>query len=239
MARLLKGHVVNSEGYPMPAGTAAGPSQPVASGDSPTDASPAEVRRAMSDLEHVLQLAAALRPAIENLSDMAHSGALEQGYSEGIARAQSEVQQQLMEAMATLADAQRQRQLVADQHSHALADLAMKIARKVIGEHLKSDPTLVARIVQDTIAGLEPTTTLTARVHPQDLDAVRASLPELTRLMAGKGTIDVVADNSVDQGSCVIVSPVGEVDARIETKLSVLETAFAAQRRQLQEGAGA
>ncbi len=51
--------------------------------------------------------------------------------------------------------------------------------------------------------------------------------------MQGGGRVEIVADESRGVGGVVLVSPVGEVDARIETKLSVLETAFTAQRRAL------
>ena len=73
-------------------------------------------------------------------------------------------------------------------------------------------------------------------VNPNDLQAVEDSRRELERLVQGGGRVEIKADDRVDLGGVLLISPVGEVDARIETKLSVLETAFTAQRRALVDG---
>lgn len=243
MAQLFKGHIIDDGQYPMPRPArpeptaAAGSATGGAGAESQIDA--AEIKRAAGDLEQVLTLVGSLRPAVEQMADALRSGAQQQGYADGIARAQAEVHQQLMEAIAALTDAQHQRHAIAEQNESALADLALRIARKVIGAHLDADPTLVARIVAETVAELEPTTALVVRVNPADHAAVEASRTDIERLVGRGGKIEIVADDAVDHGGCVLVSPAGEVDARIETKLSVLETAFTAQRRQMVDGLGA
>lgn len=234
MAQLFKGHIVDDGSYPMPQ-----PSSSITGGpardthDAHAEVHPAQVQAAAGDLEKIVQMVQSLRPAVEGVSEALRAGAQQQGYSEGLTRAQAEVQHTTMEAMAALTAAQHERYALAAQHEPALADLALRIARKVIGEHLVADPALVARIVHETIAELEPSVSLEVRVHPDDLAAVESSRASLERLVTGAGSVRITADATVDRGGVVLVSPVGEVDARISTKLSVLETAFAAQRREL------
>jgi type III secretion protein L len=139
--------------------------------------------------------------------------------------------------MAAMTAAQGERERIANLSREALADLALTIARRVIGEHLQADPALVQRIVADTIAELEPSYSVHVHVNPADLDIVEANREELDRMISD-GVIHLKADPTVDRGGCVLISPAGDVDARIATKLSVLETAFAAQRRHV-EGGGA
>jgi len=234
MAQLFKGHVVDDGSYPMPPD----PNRQVIPASPPglpahASVDAAEIQKAAAELEQLVRMVSAMRPKVQSMADMLHDGAQQQGYSDGLQRAQAEVQEHLMAAIAALTEAQQQRHEIADQNEAALADLALRIARKVIGEHLEADPAIVARIVQTTIAELEPTTSLAVHVHPADVELVEAHRPELERLVKGSGRVTVVADGSVDRGGCILVSPVGEVDARIQTKLSVLETAFVAQRRQL------
>ncbi len=236
MARVIKGNQFDDGQFPMPAdprGTAGGEPQvdPAFAG-----VEPAELQHTLGELQQIVGMVAGMRPAVQELAETLRSGARDQGYQDGIARAQAEVQSQLLEVMAALTSAQQERHRLALQHEGALAELALQIARKVIGAHLDADPTLVARIVEQTIKELEPSTALEVRVHPGDLAAVEASRRELERLVQGNGRIDIMADDTVDVGGVVLVSPVGEVDARIETKLSVLETAFTAQRRALVDG---
>lgn len=237
MAQLFKGHVVDDGSYPMPQRSSGAGVDGGAAGPAPsTDIDLRKLAAAAGDLERITQLVSSLRPAAEGMSAALHSTAQQQGYSEGLARAQAEVQSTMLEAMSALTAAQSERLAIAEQHEAALADLAMRIARKVIGAHLKADPELVTAIVTETIAELEPKVSLEVRVNPGDVAFVEAAQTELERLVTGPGSVHVVSDNTVAHGGCVLVSPVGEVDARIETKLSVLQTAFTAQRRQLVDG---
>lgn len=237
MARVIKGSTFDDGQFPMPpdprgAGTSDHGVDPAFAG-----VEPAELQHALGELQQIVGMVAGMRPAVQEIAETMRSSAREQGYQEGVARAQAEVQSQLLEVMGTLTAAQQERHRLAQQHEGALADLALQIARKVIAAHLDADPTLVARIVQQAIKELEPSTALEVRVHPADLQMVEGSRRELERLVQGGGRVEITADEHVDHGGVVLVSPVGEVDARIETKLSVLETAFTAQRRALVDGA--
>lgn len=237
MARVIKGSTFDDGQFPMPPD----PRGPGHGSNAAAEAAfagvePAELQHALGELQQIVGMVAGMRPAVQELAETLRSSAREQGYQEGIARAQAEVQTQLLEVIATLTAAQHERHRLAVQHEGALAELALQIARKVVGAHLDADPTLVARIVQQAIRELEPSTSLEVRVNPGDLRVVEESRRELERLVQGGGRVEITGDEAVDRGGVVLVSPVGEVDARIETKLSVLETAFTAQRRALVDG---
>lgn len=241
MARVIKGGAVDDGQFPLPpdrhnSATQQASGMPGAGGfnEGPfAGVEPAELQHALSELQQMVGMVNGMRPAVQELSETLRSGAREQGYNEGVARAQAEVQAQLMEAIAALTAAQQERHRIAQRNESALAELALKIARKVIGEQLAADPALVARIVADTIRELEPSTAIEVHVHPEDVAIIEASRTELERLVQGSGAVTVLADDTVARGGVVLISPVGEVDARIETKLHVLETAFLAQRRAL------
>jgi flagellar assembly protein FliH len=232
MAQLFKGHVVDNGQYPIPAGMHGATEQP----HHAASVNAVDIQRAAGDLERVVQMVAALTPGVESMAAVIQHTSQERGYSDGLAQAQAEVQATLMEAISVLTEAQNQRHAMAEQNESALADLALRIARKVIGAHLEADPQIVAKIVEETIAELEPSTSLVVHVNPADLTFVEGNRTAIERLVTAAGRVEIVADDSVARGGCVLVSPVGDVDARIETKLAVLETAFAAQRRQLAEG---
>lgn len=241
MPHLFKSHLIDDDQYPMPqapaqqhpasgANAAASAGMPAEMAAAQRFVDPAELQQTASELDHIIETVSRLRPAVDQLTDSLKHGAQQQGYAEGHAQAQAEMQQHMIDAATALTEAQDQRHALAEQNSAALADLAMRIARKVIGEQLAADPTLVARIVEQAILELEPSTTLQIHVHPVDEAAVAARSAVYERLVSG-GTVEIVLDESVDQGGCILVSPVGEVDARISTKLSVIEAAFDAQRR--------
>lgn len=241
MPHLFKSHMVDDDQYPMPQPPQRPAHRPDTGigHDQAHDADmvatarvvdPAELHRTAGELDHIMETVSRLAPAVDQLTHALKTGAQQQGYEEGRAHAQAELQQHLLDAAAALTEAQAQRHMMAQQNSAALADLALRIARKVIGEHLAADTVLVARVVEQAVRELEPTTRLAVHVHADDLAAVQQRKVALDRLVSG-GSVEIVADETVDRGGCILVSPVGEVDARISTKLSVLEAAFAAQRR--------
>jgi flagellar biosynthesis/type III secretory pathway protein FliH len=238
MARVIKGNSFDDGKFPMPRDSRA-PGTEQETDPAFAGVEPAELQHALGELQQMVGMISGMRPAVQELSETLRTSARDQGYQEGVARAQAEVQHQLLEVMGALTAAQQERYRLAQQHEGALADLALKIARKVIGAHLDADPTLVSRIVQHAIEELEPSTSVEVRVNPGDLHAVEASRRELERLVQGGGRVEIVADDQVDVGGVVLASPVGDVDARIATKLGVLETAFTAQRRALVDGEGA
>ena len=235
MAQLFKGHVIDDGQYPLPPDSRVTAPSTAGAHDLVPAINAADIQRASGELERLVRLVGAMAPKVDSMSDTLQHSAQERGYAMGIAQAQAEVQGTLMQAIAALTEAGQQRHALAEQNEAALADLALRIARKVIGAHLEADPKLVASIVHETIRELEPSTALVVHVNPHDVTAVEAARGFLERLITGTGKLDIVADSTVDVGGCILASPVGEVDARIETKLQVLETAFKAQRRELDE----
>jgi flagellar assembly protein FliH len=233
MAQLFKSNFVDDGGYPMPPD----PNQTAAPVQAGPQVNAADIQRAAGELHQIVSAIAQLRPSVDGMAEALHSSAQQQGYAEGIQRAQAEVQENIFGAMAALTDAQHQRHAIALQHESALAELALQIARKVIGEHLDADPAIVSRIVRESIAKLAPTTSIVVHVNPEDLLFIEDDRAELERLVQGTGEVQIVSDEEVGRGGCLIVSPVGDVDARIETRLAVLEAAFAAQRRSLADAA--
>jgi flagellar assembly protein FliH len=172
------------------------------------------------------------RQEVAEIGAIAHGSGAQQGYNEGLQQARAEVQHQLMEAIATMTSAQTERERLAKTHQGAIAHLAMRIAQRVVGEHIALDPTLVTKIVEGAIGELEPSSELTIRVNPEDLPILEAHRATLDRMLTADGTVRLIADDTVGRGGCILVTAVGDVDARVETKLGVIETAIAAQRAQ-------
>ena len=155
MARVIKGNSFDDGQFPMPPDPRGQAAEQVVD-PAFSGVEPAELQHALGELQQMVGLVHGMRPAVQELAETLRAGGREQGYQEGVARAQAEVQTQLLEVMSALTAAQQERHRLAMEHEGALAELALKIARKVIGAHLDADPTLVARIVEQAIRELEP-----------------------------------------------------------------------------------
>src|SRR3954469_13329634 len=100
MAKVFKGSSFDDGQFPMPPDPR-GAGQGMEQAPDPTFAGvePAELQHTLGELQQIVGMVAGMRPAVQELSETLRSGARDQGYQEGVARAQAEVQTQLLEVM--------------------------------------------------------------------------------------------------------------------------------------------
>jgi flagellar biosynthesis/type III secretory pathway protein FliH len=169
--------------------------------------------RAQSEAEAVRAGAGAVREA-------ARREGFETGRADGVAEA----------AVALAAARTEAARLVAAAGPTAIA-LAAKMAERIVGRAVNLAPETMAEIAGEALAGCRPGAgTVRVRIHPDDLPAVEARRAAL-EARAPAAAIELVADEAVGRHGCVIETPQGRVDARLETQLAALERALTAGGR--------
>jgi flagellar assembly protein FliH len=103
------------------------------------------------------------------------------------------------------------------QASEDVAEMALHMARRVVGETLAVHPQALRKLVVDAIERLPGDDEITVRVRPQDLQSIQDSLPV-------RRDIRIVEDDSLE-GGCVVQAQCGEVSASIETAFTGLRAA--------------
>ena len=73
--------------------------------------------------------------------------------------------------------------------------------------------------VRGALRGIVERERITVLVNPDDLELVRDAMDELRASLGGIEHCEVQAERRVGRGGCVVRTPDGDVDARIETKL--------------------
>lgn len=147
-------------------------------------------------------------------------GARSEGYEAGLAEGRA----QLASAVAALQEAATalavRRDQVAQETEQAAVELGLKIAEQALGAALDADPDLVVAVVRGALRRLVERDRVTALVHPEDMDAVRAAAPALVAELGGIEHLEVQAERRVARGGAVVVTAEGEVDATLATKLA-------------------
>src|SRR5262249_45565217 len=139
----------------------------------------------------------------------------EEAYQEGYRAGFAELNQRLLDA------GERYDRALAEAESDILR-LAVKIAEKIIGREIASDPATVADIAKTALGHAQRSQTLTIRANPADLPTLQTCRNQLDQ-SAGARSLDLVADPDISTGGCVIETESGSIDARLETQLRVLE----------------
>ena len=152
-----------------------------------------------------------LRKAKEQSEQLRQSG-YETGYQEGLAQTTELMVKARMEHEQFLKNANRD-----------VMDLAFKIAEKIIGRQLETDPTTIISIVKQAMQSVRASKQITIRVHPDDAKLLRQNDEDLQEALGRQRVIDIMEDKKVHQGGCIIESEIGTVEAQLHTQLDRLK----------------
>jgi flagellar assembly protein FliH len=178
----------------------------------------AEAKRKAAEIE------AASRAAFEaERKDAEERGRLagrEAGFTEG----KAEVERLIQRTRTVLERAQDKRAEILAETEQEIIDLVLLIARKVIKVISENQRTVVISNVIQALRKVKGRGNIIIRVNMVDVKLTTDHIKDFIQLVEGSKTIQVVEDSTVDPGGCVIETDFGEIDARISSQLSELET---------------
>ncbi len=132
----------------------------------------------------------------------------------------------LAEASALVALARALRARALDAARDDVVELAVDLARRVIGAELALRPEAVADVCAHALRLARRARDVVVRVHPDDLAAVTAARPALLEAAGRSGGVAFQSDPDVGRGGCIVESELGRVDARLEPQLAAIEQAL-------------
>jgi flagellar assembly protein FliH len=174
-------------------------------------------RTPVSDAAAVMDVLAEARAEADQIRENARN----EGYAAGRADAIATLEPALAALTQAIGDVQASQGELAIDLERRAVELGLRLAGKVVGGALSVQPELVVESVTGVLRGIVDRQRVTVLVNPADLDIVREAMDGL-RASLGGIDIDhcvVEAERRVGRGGCIVRTPVGDVDASIETKL--------------------
>lgn len=163
--------------------------------------------------------------------EAAYRAGFEDGRTQGLKLGRAEAKEAI-DRFAEVVDAlvDRQRALVQENES-ALVDLGVEVARRIVGAcaETRREPVLLA--VSDCLGYLRDRTRIVIKVNPKELERVKEARKEWLESVEGIGTLTVQPDPEIAPGGCVVETDAGDVDARVEERLSMLHAALLEELR--------
>jgi len=156
----------------------------------------------------------------------AHRIADMRGYSDGDARAVTELDARIRAAGAM---AERLEALAPREAAHvatAIAHLSVAIARRVVAAELRLDPTALVRALQDAVVAANGSPEARVLLHPDTLESVRLAWEEAhgTKYLGKRWTFE--GDATLPPGGCQLRFEHGLVDASLETHIDEIAAAI-------------
>jgi flagellar assembly protein FliH len=119
-------------------------------------------------------------------------------------------------------------------YEREIVELVLAVAEKVIHRTIRSDDAAIKGTVLSALKLAAEKSKATLRVNPEDVDYVEELRPEFFAAVKELKALTVTSDPSITRGGCLLESPYGDVDARIETQLEkihqCLEQMFAERK---------
>jgi flagellar assembly protein FliH len=202
----------------------AGPSEGEAERRAPPANGLAEalLAQARAEAERIVAEAQQQAEAIRQEAEAAgRQQGFEAGFAEGRAVAEAQAAQESARLHELLNSILAERVRILSKAEAELVDLALAIARKVIGDIAANHAEAVAYIVHQAIEQLGQGGPFQVHLHPTDAERLAAFWPA-----AGKPDWKLVPDERIAPGGCIVVCGAGQVDARLETQLDLIQKAF-------------
>jgi type III secretion protein L len=147
----------------------------------------------------------------------------ERGYADGVARAEAELAAAITAAGAIGERLEELAPTTYDRVAHAVATLALSVARRVVAAELRTDPRILVRAIESGLESVDGSTQVRVLLHPDALEPVRRAWEAIhgPAFLGRRWSFD--ADRSLPAGGCVVHYDHGSIDVGLETQLAVIE----------------
>lgn len=159
----------------------------------------------------------------EEAKEKAKEDGYEQGFAEGKTEGYKLIQEEGREQLATLANTLETIEIEVEKEVDRLPEsfvyLAIDIAGEIVKTQLDINPSLIIPVVKDclTQVGLRHNQVI-VRVNP----VLIGLIADLDNEYKGKFNIEVIGDDNLEKGDCLVETKFGGKDGTIENKLKLL-----------------
>lgn len=168
----------------------------------------------MVSASQALEHAEARAAALVHKADAVLEDARQSGLQSGRAMAREELLSSVAELRAMLGTWVRQTE-------PRLADIALRCVQEIVRSTDTS--ALVLDSVHRALAEMSAAQDIRIQVHADHVDELRARMSELVERHALRGVVRVEAAMALKPGDCVVESPLGVVDLRVESQLRFVQ----------------
>ena len=153
----------------------------------------------------------------------ARNKAVSEGREEGYRKGEEEAKRLVERLHIILNAAIDKRKKIIDSTERQLIDLVLLISKKVVKAISEKARAVVIANVKESLKKVSRDTEITIRVNTKDLEITTKHKNIFIKMVEGLEKVTVEEDSRVDPGGCIIETSFGDIDARIQKQLGLLE----------------
>lgn len=159
--------------------------------------------------------------------DMAKRSAVDEGrelgYNEGLAKGIGEIEDMKAGLLAEKAKLRQDYEQLVDELEPRFIELITDIYEQVFSVELNEYAPIVKHLISNTLRASDETKAFVIRVSPDDYDYIIARREEIKENAAtGEASIEIIKDQTLTSGACLIETTGGIFDAGFDTQLTGL-----------------
>jgi len=157
------------------------------------------------------------------IAEKAKEEAYEHGFNEGFQKGEEEVKRLIDRLHIIVQAAIDKRKEIMKNAEAQIVDLVLLIVRKVVKTISEEERNVVIENIKEALKKVKGEAEVTIKVNIKDLDITTEQRKKFISMIESLENVHVEEDSRVDPGGCIIETSFGDIDARIQTQLSILE----------------
>lgn len=149
------------------------------------------------------------------------------GRKEGYASAKKEMDtqiNQIQQNVSTVLSAlENEKTDIYRQAEQMINKLVTELVRKVIVSEIKTNPRIIENVARTALNMAQKSSRITIKVNPKDALRTRENISFWMPVNNALSETEIVEDERIQRGGCIVDTGNGQVDARIETQLAEME----------------
>jgi flagellar assembly protein FliH len=167
------------------------------------------------------------------LEQVAYDKGFSQGEKDGFEVGQKKAEKIVVNLEKLFEELSAMKKNLVKSYEKELLSIVLAIAKKVVHQESLKDDDLIERTVLHALRLAADRSEISLRIHPDDVELIDKLRPGLFAEFKDLKGLSVSPDPSISRGGCVLESPSGDLDGRIETQLEqitqVMDEAFREQ----------
>ena len=176
-----------------------------------------------------------LKTVREEAQKSGYDDGYKDGKADGIKDGKDHIEDELAEivrkanddAQKTIQDAKEQTAEYFIRAEDDVVKVVMLAIEKILPQHFLDVPQVVLPVVREAIKHVRDQKEIKIHVEPYSYDLILMARSEFQSMLTdGTAIIEIVSDEALKPGDCVIETPNGDVDARLSTQLNLMKSAI-------------
>lgn len=149
-----------------------------------------------------------------------------QGAEEGREEGRKALAGHLEEVLSLINEAALLKKRILRETEPEILRLALRVAEQILRSEVSLHRDVCLNIASEAIGRVSDREQIILKVNQEDVEAIKKYKDRMAGIVDGVKSFSIVPDSQVDPGGCVVETTLGYVDARLSTKLTLIEEAW-------------